>query len=191
MNQYMFLYPVEEYFNNIILSKKFYKNKFEIGELFDIIDARYRENDYEINWLTFSREDNENEPDLSKIPNYVRINEDDRIINAGISFENHTKNKRYADPDYVIDQLPDYHERLVLGGFHQYDCVNKIAKKSYERGTETFVDEDTTELFFPRKFLYGIPLTREKWSLRELGTRSFMIDEAKKYRKNKPWFVQE
>ena len=85
MNQYLFLFPIEEYFNHVILSTRFHEKGHKIDEFFDIIDARYRDN-CEINWLLFSRKDDESKPDMSSVPNYVRIMGNDRILNAGVSF---------------------------------------------------------------------------------------------------------
>lgn len=188
MKQYLFLFPVDWYFNNIIENKRFYGNRDNIGELFDIIDARYRNNGYKISWLLFSSE--EGEPNLTSIPPYVRIKKDDNIVNAGISPEECVREYRYADPEHVLDQMPE-HERLVLGGFHMYSCVNRIAKASHERGVDTFVDEDTTDNFFLKKRLgKKIPLVRNEWTLEELGFRDQMLEIAKENRKDKPWYVQ-
>lgn len=189
MDQYLFLFPVEEYFNSVILVTKFCERGYKIDELFDMIDARYRKNDYEINWLLFGRKDDESKPDLAAVPNYVRMFKDDKILDAGVSFEKHTSKCVYADPDYVLKQMPP-HKKLVLGGFHTYDCVSKMAKKSHESGVDTFVDEDTTDFFFVRKHIQKIPVVRKNWTLEGLGNREFMLDHIKKYRKDKPWFVQ-
>ncbi|MFC1697945.1 hypothetical protein ACFL1H_06405 [Nanoarchaeota archaeon] len=81
-------------------------------------------------------------------------------------------------------------EKVVIGGFHQFDCVDKLAEFNYNLGIDTFVDEDTTELFFARVIDPGVPLIRENWSLKELGVGDKYYDFVKESRKDKPWMVQ-
>ena len=191
MEQFLFLFPIEEYFKACLNSCRIFSFKgYQPSELIDIINARYRDNEYGINWLLFSQENNLTKPDLTKIPEYVKIQKQDGILVSGVSFKSHVSKKLYPNPDYVLGQLPE-HKKLVVGGFHQWDCVDKIARRSYEKGVETFVDEDTTELFFSRRTLVDIPLIRKKWSLKEeLGIPESLYEIAKENRKNKPWFVQ-
>ncbi|MEK6861969.1 MAG: hypothetical protein AABY07_08440, partial [Nanoarchaeota archaeon] len=146
MNQYPFLFPVKEYFEGMLSLLRLPRAR--VNKLTDIIDVRYRNNNYGINWLLFSREDDLLKLDLDRVPNYVNIREGDEVLVAGVSFKRHTTEELYPDSDYILNQLKP-HKKLVIGGFHQWDCVDKIARRSYERGIETFVDEDTTELFFP------------------------------------------
>ncbi len=187
MNQYLFLYPVRGYFRARIENSLFELEGHNVGKLFDIINARYR-NDFNVNWLLFSQEKDLAYPDFSLVPDYADIGEQDRVLDVGISFKDHLDGV-YADSDFVLNQLPK-HERLVLGGFHQRDCVNKMAKRSYERGTDTFVDEDTTDLFFRREPLDSIPLIRSNWSLTALGIPDWLYGGAVEIRRDKPWFVQ-
>jgi len=190
MNQYLFLFPVKEYFEACLNACGTFEFRgHKPAELIHIIDARYRNKGYKINWLLFSREDDLSKPDLRQVPDFLEIEEHDGILVAGVSFGEHTSKGKYADSDYVLDQLP-IHRRLVVGGFHQWDCVNRVAERSHERGIETFVDEDTTELFFGRQLFSGIPLIRKKWSLRELGIPEKFYKFAKKRREGKPWFVR-
>ncbi len=191
MNQYLFLFPVKEYFEFSLKScRSFELEGHKASELVGTINARYRNQGYGINWLHFSLDNYSSRPCLDHVPDFMQIPESDGNLVAGIPFSRHTKEKAYADPDYVLNQLPP-HSRLVLGGFHQWDCVDKIAQRSCERGTDTFVDEDTTEMFFGRATFVGIPLIRNSWSLRELGIMYDLIEENRVLRKEKPWFVQE
>ena len=101
---------------------------------------------------------------------------------------NHISKKLYADPDYVLDMIP-HPDRLVVGGFHQWDCVNTIAEASFRRGNKTFVDEDTTEMFFSRTSSKGkIPLEKEERS--GIGTNDEITEIEQMLRKNKPWLIQ-
>lgn len=192
MDQYLFLFPIKPFIDSSLDSCAFERKGHKPRELFELIGARYRKDGYEINWLLFSKDNNLSEPDLSQIPDYVKFHKKDNILNAGISFKSHISEKIYADPEYVLNQLPDY-QKLVLGGFHQWDCVERVAERSYERGVKTFVDEDTTNLFFPKRTCYNIPAKRKKWDLGALGldgSPEYIIEFARKSREGKPWFVQ-
>ena len=192
MNQYLFLYPIKEYFEAEIKDSLFSLDGHNVGELFTIINARYRDRNYQINWLLFSEDGNARKPDFSIVSAYVDIHREDRILLAGISFVEHIGMKVYTDEDFVLNQLLA-HRKLVLGGFHQFDCVDRIARRSYERGIDTFVDEDTTHMFFNRHALTGIPLIRERWSLRNLLGVPYSEElyiEILENRKNKPWLTQ-
>jgi hypothetical protein len=156
----------------------------------DIIDARYRRRDYKIFWLMFSKEDSPQEPDLSIVSNYIKINEEDFILAAGVSFDTHINEKKYPEPEFIFSQIPEITE-LIVGGFHQWDCVNKIAKHAYEKRIPVLVDEDTTELFFERTRLFGdIPLIRENTLPEDLGLEGLKIGLYRKMREGKPWFAR-
>lgn len=180
---------MDVYFEPLIESVSHLKG-VDVRNIFEIINARYRDKNYEINWLFFSSEEDPKKPDTGHLPDYVDIRDSDRLLNAGVSFLTHTLETVYPDPHYVLNQLPP-HRKLVLDGFHNYDCVNRIARASYDRDVDTFVDEDTTDSFFLTKKLKGeIPLVREKWFLEDMGFRGLKIGWARKYREDKPWFVQ-
>ena len=192
MNQYLFLYPVQEYFSSMMdFIRSFEREGHKPSELIELIDARYRNQGYGINWLLFSQEGNAEKPDLSLVPDYVNIRQEDGILVAGISFKRHCEEKRYPNPEYVLNQLP-CHKRLVIGGFHQWDCVDKVAETSHPRGIDTFVDEDTTELFFGRHTFNGIPLIRKEWDIEAIGIskEDSVYEFAKKKRQQRPWLVQ-
>jgi len=163
------LFPVKECFDECIdIHRKGFeeinqKPENVIGYINNLIDVRYRNKCYGINWLLYSLGKNCSKPDLSRISSYVKIHREDKILVAGISHEKHRKERDCLNPDYVINQIPNP-ERLVIGGFHQSSCVDKVAEASYKRGVETFVDEDTTELFFPKMCQEKIPLERKNWS---------------------------
>jgi hypothetical protein len=146
MDQYIFLYPVKEYFMAELGKATLVENIGLTSTLFDIIDQRYRNNSYEINWLVFGKKGDKAKPYISNVPCYVRIKKGDRILSAGIT-TGQMENFKYPDSNYILDQLPE-HRRLVLGGFHEDDCVKRLAKASLKRKALTFVDKDTTESFF-------------------------------------------
>jgi len=192
--QYLFLYPVREYFEHVRFGAPVNLDKVIPG-LMNIIDARYR-SDHEINWLLFGQLNAVDIPDKTAVPIQMRIKSEDRILSNGITWEAHM-DRIYPNVTHILDNLPP-HTRLVIGGFHQDDCVDKVAKASYERGVDTFVDEDTTHMGImvltsgKRK----IPLTRTKWTIRGYKGNRMMNDPLNREhimncRKNKPWLAQE
>lgn len=158
MDQYLFLYPLKLYFD---AAMEFYPSfswkDRKPSKLNEIINERYRNRGFDINWLFFSQEGNVSAPDMSGISEHIQVKQCDRILNSGISFERFQRERVYPDPGYILGQLPK-HNSLALGGFHKVDCVEQIASLSYQKGINTFVDEDTTELFFPIESLYQIKL---------------------------------
>ncbi|MFC1663802.1 hypothetical protein ACFL0A_01625 [Patescibacteria group bacterium] len=141
----------------------------------------------------FSKENGSKDPDLSSLAiNHIRMKHGDTVIASGISFKTHTEKSKYPDPEFIICQIPELTE-IILGGFHQWDCVDKLASYAYQKGVVTFVDEDTTELFFSRTTVLGdIPLIRKKLTPKEIGfnRRGLELELFRKLRKDKPWFVQ-
>ena len=138
----------------------------------------------------FSKEDGSKDYDLSIASRYIRRQEGDRIIASGISFKTHTEKFEYPDPEFVLKQIPSL-GILVVGGFHQWDCVDKLAEHAFRKGIPTFVDEDTTETFFERTSNLGdIPLIREEITFEDLGLKDLKIGLFRKMREDKPWFIQ-
>ena len=193
MNQYLFLYPIKEYFESCIAYRAFLEDGHRPVKLCEMINARYRNNGYGINWLLFGKDEDDSKPDFSKVPSFVDIEPRDGILVAGVSFKKHTSEAVYADVDFILNQLPP-HQRLVVGGFHQWDCVDKLARQSYERGVDTFVDEDTTELFFGSWAFRNCPLIRKEWTLDSLGLNDgnrALFEWIKNQRVSRPWFVHK
>ncbi len=190
---FLFLYPINEYFNHCIKESQriFERNGYDIKRISEIIETRYRKNEYVIYWLMFCSKNNKDKPDLSRIAeNIITIAKDDKIIQSDISFENHINKKIYPNPAFIFSQIPENIKHLVLGGFHQGDCVEKLAEYAYAKGIDVFVDEDTTELFFARTSLIGqLSLAQKKISLEQLGIKGSMLEIAKRQRKNKPWLI--
>jgi hypothetical protein len=192
MKIFLFLYPISPYFDSCLIDHlKLNKNaNNNFRRINDIIEVRYRQRGYKIFWVMFSKEDNLQEPDLSIVSNYITIDERDIVVAAGVSFNKHISDKKYPDPKFIFNQIPEITE-LIVGGFHQWDCVNKTAKHAYEKGIPVLVDEDTTELFFTRNSLFGdMPLIREKITPEDLGLEGLEIGLYRKMREGKPWFVR-
>lgn len=178
MKQFLFMYPIDDYFDfevknhsygfsyttkdkehlkkidKIIKSKKNREQKKkEILELdkeaFGVIykhklnyciDRRYRENNFHINWALFS--------DL-QISNFIEVKTFDSLIDVGITFTDHISRKEYPLESSIFNKI-GFTQELIVGGFHRWDCVKRIAKYAHQKGIKTLVDEDLTE-FFGRK----------------------------------------
>ena len=185
MKEFAYLYPIPEYTDFVCPPESPQRQQYK-RVLNQAIDLRYRQQEFGINYVIF---------DGHAISDVIDIQPSDRVIEAGIDFKTHTTKQPdgqypYPNPDNILDQLNAL-RILRIGGFHLWDCVDKLAKRAYERGLAVLVDEDLTETlalrldwddnlkidtfpsYDPRK--YG-----------EAAFRSFM--EA---RKGKPWLWQE
>ena len=191
MKIFLFLYPIKQYFKSEINNSFLFRKKnHDPKRINSIINARYREKGYQMAWLMFSDPNEALRPDISSVSDYVEILKDDIIIVSGVSFEKHLKEKKYPEYVFILAQMPHTTE-LVLGGFHQWDCVDKLAEHAYRSKISTRVDEDTTELFFLSTVLKGeIPLIRKKFTLKDMGINNQWLIFAKKARRGKPWFLQ-
>ncbi|MDD2203202.1 MAG: primase-like DNA-binding domain-containing protein [Bacilli bacterium] len=136
----LFLYPIQEFFQT---------SRFTLPEreqLFNkTLKERYRNKNYKICFVTF--------PDK-------RINIDvepnDLVITTDISFVSHTtpigkdeNNQdlfRYPSEENISTQLGQVDE-LVVCGFHAFDCVKRVANHFYNKGIDTLVDIELTDLF--------------------------------------------
>ncbi len=184
MNEYVFLFPVAMYFDELPATYRLVKRSFGPERLFQIIDARYRQQGYGINWV-FPSSCDLSDSDKWKVPEYADIRADDRIL-CGDIFADMFSNEMYIVSSHILNQLPP-HSRLVVGGFYLGNFVNDLAKCSYERGIDTFVDEDTTESLF---LMTDVPLIRTEWSLKALGLDDEFIEYRKEFRADKPWLTQ-
>ncbi|MGM5488181.1 MAG: hypothetical protein ACQESG_04495 [Nanobdellota archaeon] len=77
---------------------------------------------------------------------------------------------------------------LRLGGFHLWDCVERVAKRAYNRGLDVLVDEDLTELFTSRMQL---PEFRtDRYPCYRAPEHPY-YQEFLHQRKGKPWLWQD
>lgn len=193
MKVFLFLYPIREYVE-ACLEQTFFSYKGHKPErLGQIINVRYRQRGYQVIWLLFSDPQAPSQPNLSQISDIFRISEKDSYLACGVTFAFHCSKEIYPDSDDIVKQLPQGIEELVVGGFHQWDCVDRIARCAYESGIPTRVDEDTTQFFFNVTTTEGqIPFIRRKSNLREGFARfgEHWVELASESRKDKPWFEQ-
>lgn len=191
MKIFLFLYPANKYFAKL---KGIYKAKFDacgydFRRINDIIDARYRQIGYQVMWLMPGTKTDSTEPDLSLLSQDITIHQKDTIITIDLYSYFPGGKERKDHPNLELDifeQIPKATE-LVLGGFHQWGCVDKLAQYAHQKGISVLVDEDTTDMFFSRTSRQGtIPLIRKN-PFRALKPEDSR--RAREPRKGKPWFL--
>lgn len=181
MKAFLFLYPLVEYIEDC---NKYLKK--DVNYLNEIIAARYRDTGYKVFWLAFSVPGaNKSIPD--RFSKKIFVAPTDEVISCGISWWDFQNDTLRPNQHYILDQLPANLSKLVLGGFHQFDCVDLLASIAWKRKLDVFVDEDTTHMFFSR---LSIPLIRTEWNLEALGYRGKGLDQTQVLREGKPWFTQ-
>ncbi|TSC72722.1 MAG: hypothetical protein G01um101438_439 [Parcubacteria group bacterium Gr01-1014_38] len=199
MKVFLFLYPIREYIREGQVGRwhqDLRKKGYDPGRLNELIDARYREKDYQVVWVLFGEPHAPDQPNMRNLSPLVTIYlGEDAAISCGVTFEEHVREKRYPDPASILTQLPVPIDHLVLGGFHQWDCIDTLAEYAHKQGLDVFVDEDCTECFFSRTMMFGaIPLHRTRKEQAAEVTRgltgSDFIERIRKRRKSRPWLVQ-
>lgn len=148
---FLYLYPIEEYTKTFLYADTFYELQ-EIEKplplLNECIQKRYRDKGYTIVYCLY--------PD-KKIFGIVPAKQD-KIIYTDISFEQNSvyddngKRKRnfipkYPNEELILQQLGDI-EKIVIGGYHFNDCVKRVGNVALEKGIDTLVDLDLTDLFY-------------------------------------------
>lgn len=189
---FIFLYPIPEYIDSEIENHSFWRNEEERSSyrqryqelLNNCIGNRYRQKGFSINYAIFNGH---------AISDVILLQPTDKIIEVGLDFSTHTtqlpnETYPYPDSDFILDQLGDI-QKIIVTGFHLWDCVEKLAKRAYERGLNTLVDEDLTEFLFRRiddeDFKIDTYPTYNPREGSELLFELFM-----NARKDKPWLWQ-
>ena len=189
MKVFLFLYPLKTYFEGDC-PQRFKEQGHSLKRLDKIINARYRQKNYQIYWAVFSETAKKNRPDLSDLSEYLSIPTSDKIITVGIPSSD-LKQGIYPQPSYILEQLPNKESisQLTIGGFHATDCVEKLASLACHQGWPVRVDDDTTELFFPRTLLKGnIPL-KPATTLEDIMEKE-MVEFCRGLRQTQPWLPQ-
>ncbi|MBN1644636.1 hypothetical protein JW851_01170 [Candidatus Woesearchaeota archaeon] len=193
MKSFVFLYPIPEYIDFEIENnawkyekkgKDYFKNRY--GALLNkCIDVRYRQKGFNINYAIFNGH---------KISDIIILKEHDKIFEVGMDFKTHTTESNgknpYPDNDLILDQLGNI-KALRVAGFHIWDCVNKLARRAYERGLDTLVDEDLTELFSLIIEYPGFRVEKyPSYNPRKSGDNT-LFEEFMQERKDRPWLWQK
>ena len=196
MRYFLLLFPIREYVEAI--TRSFPSSvKEEMGDVFaTLVRERYRKTGFKVAMVFFSTIADPQAPDLSRVWAPLPIQNNDTIIPCGLTFEEHCWAKVYPKEGDILSVLSSPIEELVIGGFHLWDCVDKMAKYAYSRGIPVSVDEDLTELFF-----YAAPSAKNIPFSREISANKTR-EEIQKYkgsgvweimqevRQGKPWLLQ-
>lgn len=200
MKSLLVLYPIQPYADVLMSRREFPEIKTEYARIYQrLINKRYP--GFQLIWLMFSEPQSPKKPDMSQLWQGISIKQSDIIWACGINFEEHCKKKLYPDPKTILDSCPQPVEKLVIGGFHFWDCVEKVAKFAHGQGIDVLVDDDLTEFFFWKvknrmgiPSPYRIPLSREKSIMkdREQYLKSGGLDQLKRVRearRGNPWLA--
>ncbi|MBE6124471.1 MAG: hypothetical protein E7184_02935 [Erysipelotrichaceae bacterium] len=134
---FLFLYPINEYFQFYKYYETQYQNPLEI--LNQSINQRYRNKGYEVVFALF--------PDTNLYG--INKHEQDQIIYTDITLESFITNPVpvYPNEQKLINQIGNFN-KIVLAGFHETDCVKRVAQYCYQQGYDTLIDIDLTDNFF-------------------------------------------
>jgi len=191
MKQFVFLYPIPEIIDFEIKNHGWSENggvdsfRQKYSKLLNAsIDTRYRQKGFGINYAVFEG---------SPVSDVIELQDSDRVIGVGLDFKTHTTKQSngeypYPDQDYILNQFNGV-QVLRVAGFHMWDCVERLAKRAYELGLDTLVDEDLTEFFSGR-------LNDPDFKIDEYPTynprkkQGSMFDMFMEARKERPWLWQ-
>ncbi|MEX0621554.1 MAG: hypothetical protein WD187_00970 [Candidatus Woykebacteria bacterium] len=194
MKVYLFLYPIREYVETSLEGRYLKERGRDPRRLNKIIDYRYRRGGFQVTWLFFSAHTGSKTPDLTRTSELIEVAPSDLVIGYGVSFAEHCEFRLYPRLKFVFDQLPTPIDELVLGGFHQQDCVDKVARYAHwRRKIQAWVDEDTTDFFFATTSINGpIPLNRRGPDIYSelIKHGEEWVQAVREVRKDKPWLDQ-
>lgn len=137
------------------------------------IHHRYRKNGFQVVYAVSLPE---------SVIDVVDVKHEDKIVFTGKVTKEH-----YPSPNSILNQMIPL-QILRIGGFHMWDCVERLARRAYRRGINTLVDEDLTEFFGFRAFARKKDFRVKSYpSYTPNGKREMFIAA----RKNKPWLWQD
>ena len=142
-----FLSVYEEFFTKTLdlgLPAGSFRNRFR---LINVLLDRYRAEGYKVGWLLFSNENNPKIPDESRTSDIFQIKPQDYKVAARITYRDHIGKHKYPNEAEVLKAIEGL-DSLVVGGFHESDCVGRFSSKANEIGIPASVDPLLTDLFF-------------------------------------------
>ena len=194
MKVLLFLYPIVEYVEILMTDVWHEGMPRNLDRLNCVIEQRYRQQGYQVYWLLFGQTYNPGIPNKEALSGHFQFAADDHFVSNGITFFQMLGGS-YPVLMEILDHLPEEISELRIGGYHQWDCVDRIACLAHRLGIPTMVDEDLTELYFTRMAVgEDIPDHRE-FTLKGFGLtpERFSPDlyaSMIRRRAGSPWFVQ-
>lgn len=149
---FLYLYPIKEYTDMFLFHEDKLYDEWNIDRPLPILNStinkRYREKGYQIVFALY--------PDRELYG--IEKKENDKIVYTDITFDEASaydengKEKsdfvpKYPNEEYLLQQL-GYVDELVVGGYHFKDCVRRVAEVAMQKGIDSLVDLDLTDLFF-------------------------------------------
>ncbi|MBI5060877.1 MAG: hypothetical protein HZB67_01030 [Candidatus Aenigmarchaeota archaeon] len=195
MQAFLFMYPIPDYIEYEIKQNSWAMNEREkadylkkCGCINDLIDGRYRQNGFSINYALFSQDSKDNH-----VSGLIKQHPADRIIHVGVTRDD-LRRKIYPSEEFIISQVDP--SELVIAGFHAHDCVERVARYAYGKGIPTTVDDDLTQDFFFYVKHDWVSLDSHGLE-KQISTsleRSIMdkelLEEIVSYRSQMPWLRQ-
>jgi hypothetical protein len=200
MKSLLVLYPIQPYADILMGKKELPEIKIKYARIYQLlIHKRYP--DFQLIWMMFFGPQSPKKPDMSQLWQGISIKKDDVVGACGIGFNEHCQKRLYPDSETILLACPQPIEKLVIGGFHFWDCVEKTAKYAHEQRIDVLVDDDLTEFFFWKVRNYKgipspsrIPLSLEKSIAKD--RRQFvksgspnLLERIREARKGKPWLT--
>ena len=147
MKIFLYLFPIKEFTEMFLLDDYSHVNKI-LAVLNSTINKRYRKKGYQIVFALY--------PDKELYG--VEKDENDKVIYTDITFEEasgYDENRNLKEnftpklpsEEYILEQLGII-DTLVVGGYHAMSCVRRVAEVALNKGIDTLVDLDLTDLFF-------------------------------------------
>lgn len=200
MKVFIFLYPVKEYINQFLEidaknarvhmpgSDLYIKNRLEVYKpryINDLITARYRNNGFQVAWLFPGCGAGFQTACVSDKSEHVDILPGDLILPSFVDLGKHADAKRVLQSLMIDKSIID---EVVLGGYHQWDCVDNLASWFHYYGVTVRVDEDLTEFYYRMMRTDGIPLIRKESGLDKLS--GYLLEDRRRLTINSPWIEQ-
>ena len=201
MKTLLVLYPIQPYVDGLMTGRESPEIEEEYARIYQCLIAERYPN-FQIVWIMFSGFLSATDPDMSQLWRGISIKESDIVAACGVSFKEHCGENKYPDPEDIIKSCPQPIEKLIIGGFHFWDCVEKVAEYAFRQGINVTVDDDLTEFFFHKvrdqkgnPSDSNIPLSRKKSIIK--ARRRFLesggtlqLDRVRKAREKKPWLIK-
>ncbi len=197
IGKFVFLYPLKDivdfelergsmlyHGNNASQSdKEKFKSTF-METLDSCIQSRYREKGYDVSFVACSD---------SEVSQYVPVRGESELSLLEMDESEYFSRLfngeyPYADSEHMLEKIMPV-DKLVIGGFHLWFSVDNLARRAYERGIDTLVDEDLTELL-PARMKEESFRKDEYPSINPVAVNGSIPDEFYDKRKKRPWLVQ-
>lgn len=134
---------IERYWTHtcpIISPMEFWRRMGLVNKILD----EYRQTDHTVYWVVFGKQEQPVIPERESIHHLYKVKPNDKVVSAGISYMQHTRNMEYANERDVLSKLT-LGEETVLGGFHENDCVTRFADEVNTFGVKSRIDSLLTE----------------------------------------------